>query len=88
MQQVKWIERSFTFNIPVELLPAVLERLRGATARIKEIALAITDNEAAFKPNDKWSIKEHIGHLADLEILHEKRIEEFIQKKEILSAAD
>lgn len=81
MQQVKWIERSFTFNIPVELLSAILERLRGATARIKEIALAVTDNEATFKPDGKWSIKEHIGHLADLEILHEKRVDEFIEKK-------
>ena len=37
---------------------------------------------------DKWSVKDHIGHLTDLEVLHEQRFQEFISGKEMLSAAD
>lgn len=38
--------------------------------------------------DNKWSIKEHIGHLVDLEDLHEGRIEDFMTRKRILRAAD
>ena len=29
MARIKWIERSFSFNFPVELYPEIIERLRG-----------------------------------------------------------
>ena len=40
------------------------------------------------KADGKWSIKEHAGHLIDLEELGEKRLDDFLNRKEILSAAD
>lgn len=39
-----------------------------------------------LKPDGKWSIKEHIGHLSDLEELHEGRIDDFINRTEMLRA--
>ena len=38
--------------------------------------------------NDKWSVKEHLGHLADLEPLDDRRLSEFLHHAEVLSAAD
>lgn len=48
----------------------------------------MTEEQAGTKFNGKWSIKEHIGHLSDLEELHEGRIDDFISRKQVLRAAD
>jgi hypothetical protein len=67
MQQTKWIERKFNFDFPIGILPNILERLRGTPARIKEMSHSISEFAAEQMHNNKWSIKEHIGHLSDLE---------------------
>jgi hypothetical protein len=48
----------------------------------------LAEEQMQFKPDGKWSIKEHIGHLYDLEALHDGRIDDFIAGKEVLRAAD
>jgi len=48
----------------------------------------ISDADAQEQLASKWSIKENIGHLLDLEELHEGRIDDFIGRKEVLRAAD
>jgi len=88
MQRTKWVDRRFTFDLPEGWLPDVLERLRGTPARIAEMTSGLSDEKASQKQGDAWSIKEHIGHLADLEELHEGRIDDFIARKETLRAAD
>ena len=88
MQRTKWIERKFNFDFPEGWIYNILERLRGTPARIKEITHSLTEESVSLKPEGKWSIKEHIGHLSDLEELHEGRIEDFLMRKEILRAAD
>lgn len=88
MQRTKWIDRKFTFDLPEGWLPDVLERLHGTPARIAEMISGLSNEEAARKPGDAWSIKEHIGHLCDLEDLHDDRIDDFIARKETLRAAD
>jgi hypothetical protein len=88
MQRTKWIERTFNFDFPAGLLPSVLERLRGTPARIAEMIKGLSEKELTFRPDNKWSIKEQVGHLNDLEELHEGRIDDFIDRKEILRAAD
>lgn len=47
------------------------------------------DNELlSMKQGSVWSIKEHIGHLTDLEELHAGRIADFKEGKPVLRAAD
>lgn len=88
MQRTKWTERQFTFDLPEGWIFNILERLRGTPARIVELTLSLSKDELTFKPDGKWSIQEHIGHLADLEELHEGRIDDFLAGKEVLRAAD
>jgi hypothetical protein len=88
MQRTKWTERKFSFDFPVGWLPNILTRLRGTVARLNEMTLSLNDEDTSFKPAGKWSIKENIGHLSDLEELHEGRIDDFLAQKEILRAAD
>ena len=49
---------------------------------------SLPETDCEFKPEGKWSVKEHIGHLIDLEDLHEGRIDDFLERKEALRAAD
>lgn len=88
MQRTKWTERKFAFDIPAGWLPDILERLYGSPLRIKHMVASVSEEQAALRPNDKWSIKENIGHLSDLEELHDGRIDDFMARKEILRAAD
>ena len=88
MEQARWTERKFSFDFPVEWLPNILERLRGTSARLNDITGSLTEMKASVKINGKWSIKEHIGHLADLESLHDGRLDDFISRKKTLRPAD
>jgi hypothetical protein len=88
MERTKWTDRTFNFDFPDGWLFNILERLRGTTARILEITSKLSEEAASKRVNDKWSIKENIGHLADIEELHEGRIEDFIARKDMLRAAD
>jgi uncharacterized damage-inducible protein DinB len=88
MQRTKWVERKFNFDFPEGWMYNIMERLKGTAARIQEMTLSVSDEEANFKPEGKWSIKENIGHLNDLEELHDGRIDDFIARKAELRAAD
>jgi len=88
MQRSKWTERKFVFDFPEGWMANILERLRGTPARISKMTSGLSDEDAAKKHNGAWSIKEHIGHLADLEELHEGRIDDFIAGQQTLRAAD
>ncbi|MCY7410916.1 MAG: DinB family protein [Chitinophagales bacterium] len=88
IDQTLWIERKFNFDFPDGMFPVILERLCGAVPRIKELISGLNDEQLSAKKNDKWSIKEVIGHLYDLENLHDGRIDDFTEGKEILRAAD
>jgi len=94
-KQLNWVERKFNFDLragqagsPVEIFPVVIERFRGTPARIEEMTKDLSEKILTFKPDGKWSIKEHAGHLIDLEELGEKRLDDYLNGKEILSAAD
>jgi hypothetical protein len=88
MERTKWVDRKFNFDFPAGLMPSILERLRGTHARLNEIASNLSAPQLKFKVNGKWSIQEHIGHLGDLEELHDGRIDDFLSRKVMLRAAD
>jgi len=83
-----WFERKFSFDFPVELYPTFCVRLRGAPVRAEELARGLTRDQLTHKPEGKWSILEHIGHLLDLEPLFLTRLEEFRRGAEALAPAD
>ena len=85
---IPWTERTFNFNFHPRLFPNILERLRGTPPRALEIVNEMNDERLSFKKDGKWSAKEHIGHLHDLEELHYGRIDDFLNHEPILRAAD
>ena len=88
MERTKWVDRRFTFDAPEGWIYNILERLHGTPARIAEIVKGVAEDKLRNKPGGKWSIKEHIGHLYDLEALHEGRIYDFVMNQDTLRAAD
>ena len=83
-----WIERKFEFNFPVGLFPVIVERLCGTLLQLEAMIKNIPDEKLSIKKDGKWSIKEVVGHLFDLEELWNGRIDDFLEHKETLRAAD
>jgi uncharacterized damage-inducible protein DinB len=88
MEQVKWFERSFNFNITQNIFPAVIERLRGTPARLDEKFRSISGDILTHRISGTWSIKENLGHLSDLEPLWQGRLEDIINRETILRPTD
>jgi uncharacterized damage-inducible protein DinB len=85
--QTPWIERTFNFDFPLGLFPVIFSRLEGSIFRLHSLLLNADEEQCSH--NDKgWSVKEHTGHLSDLEELWKKRLEDFLSNKAVLTAAD
>jgi hypothetical protein len=87
MKTLNWFERIFTFGLPKEMLPFYLERLEGSIYRIEAKVKNVHDKVLSEKYNGKWSIKENIGHLAEIDLISNKRIDEMRSGAEVLSPA-
>ena len=87
IQQIPWVQRSFHFDFPVTMFPVIFSRLEGSIFRLYSL-LSNSDEEICSQRNGGWSVKEHLGHLYDLEELWWKRLQDFQQQKPMLSAAD
>jgi uncharacterized damage-inducible protein DinB len=85
---LRWTDRRFTFDLPENLFPVVIERLRGTPARIEDKVRGLSPTLLTRRHGDAWSIQEHIGHLLDLDELHAGRLDDFLAGAEVLRAAD
>lgn len=85
---MRWADRHFTFALPTELFPVVVERLRGTPARIEDKVRGLSPAVLTRRDGDAWSIQEHIGHLLDLDELHAGRLDDFLSGASILRPAD
>lgn len=85
---MRWTDRMFRFDLPVELFPVVIERLRGAAPRIEDKVRGLPAEILTRRDGDAWSIQEHIGHLVDLDELHLGRLDDYLNGAEVLRAAD
>jgi hypothetical protein len=88
MKHIKWIERSFSFNYPVELYPEIIERVRGASARLDEYLNAAPAEILTRQDDGRWSIQENAAHLFDLDALTLQRIDQYAAGIPTLHAAD
>lgn len=78
MKKTAWFNRKFP---PIEdngMLPSIIERLSGTPVRVEAIVGRLEPALLVSKPGGKWSIKEEIGHLSDLEPLWLGRLDDFV----------
>lgn len=88
MQLYRWFDREFVFEQPVWMYPNVVERIRGGPARLEELVRPLTSGVLTAREGDNWSIQEHAGHLSDLEVLGEGRLDDFEAGRDELRPAD
>jgi len=88
MKQVKWFDRKFEFAFEQNIFPSIIERLEGTMLRLRHKIVHIPRDLLTVKPDEKWSIQQHIGHLLDLEPLWEGRLEDILANKQNLRPAD
>ena len=87
MEPTKWFDRKFSFASE-NIMPSVIERLMGTPLRIKHKLEQLDRGTLTLKPDGKWSILEHVGHLSDLESLWLGRFEDIMSGREILRPTD
>jgi len=85
--QTPWLERKFHLDFPVTMFPVIYSRLEGSIFRIQALLMNVDKEQSSYNPNG-WSVKEHLGHLYDLEELWWMRLEDFKAGKKTLTAAD
>jgi len=78
MNNLPWFERNLKFGYPKEMLPFFLERLEGSIVRIQTKVKGIEDSILSARLNDKWSVKQNIGHLAEVDEIANKRLDEMV----------
>ncbi len=83
-----WFQREFDFDLPVWMYPHILERLRGTPARLEDWVRQAEPSVLRSRVYGKWSIQENIGHLADLELLWQGRLDDFNDGRETMRPAD
>lgn len=87
MKQIRWFDRKFEFSNQ-NILPSLIERLEGTPLRLKEKMKRINPSIYIIKPNGKWSMLEHIGHLSDLEPLWQGRLDDILNNEVELRPTD
>ena len=86
--KMRWVDRTFDFSMPVELFPVVVERLRGAPARVEDKVRDLPASVLTRRDGNAWSIQEQIGHLLDLDELHTVRLDDYLAGVAVLRPAD
>src|SRR5262245_8787406 len=85
--KTRWFDRRFASVAP-DLLPDLLERLRGTPARLEERVAGVHGARLCARDGDRWSAQENVGHVLDLEPLWRGRVDDFAARRDVLRPAD
>ena len=83
-----WFDRKFTFGFLPAMLPFMIERLEGTIVRLEQKVERINEAILAYPLESKWSVKQNIGHLMDVDDISGRRVGEIITGAVMLSRAD
>ncbi len=87
MKTTPWFERKFQFGLPPSMLPFFIERLSFTSMRMEQKVRGISDSTLSTQIDNKWSVKQNIGHLAEVDEIAMKRIKEMLSGVKQLSPA-
>jgi hypothetical protein len=88
MSRVKWFDKKFKFELSQDQFDSILQKLKETPQKIEKLVSSLSEEILTKRNDNKWSIKENIGHLIDLEELHDARIDDFIESRQTLRPAD
>ena len=87
MKLLPWFERNLKFGLSAQMLPYYLERLEGTSIRLEAKVRGVSDKVLSTNINDKWSVKQNMGHLAEVDEIANKRIDEMISGAAVMTPA-
>ena len=87
MKTLAWFDRKLTFGYPKEMLPFFIERLSGTAIRLQEKVKDIDEAILSDKLNNKWSVKQNIGHLAEVDEIANQRLDQILSGAPVLAPA-
>ena len=87
MKKSEWLTRTFRFGLNGGLLPFQLDRLEGTVARMEMKTKGLPDDILSNKLDMKWSVKENIAHLGEVDEVALKRIDEIVNQLPVMSPA-
>jgi hypothetical protein len=76
MKKLEWFERNIVAVDEPRMLPFHLERIAGTIVRLEHKVTGRSDATLSTRLDGKWSVKENIGHLGDVESVGLKRLDE------------
>src|SRR3972149_5320803 len=88
MNRLKWFDKKFQFELSQENFDSILNRLSENPEKISRLVSSLPKEILIKRIDNRWQIQENVGHLVDIEELHEGRIDDFIAGKATLRAAD
>lgn len=88
VERRRWFERRFPTGQSAAALPDLLERLRGTPWRLEERTGTLVLADLTRRVDGAWSIQENAGHLLDLEVLWQGRLDDFLAGADTLRPAD
>jgi len=88
MERLRWFDRRFELGLPPEAFPYIVERARGAPARLEDRICGLLTGILRERVEDAWSIQENVGHLGDLEPLWAGRLDDLMAGQPELRPAD
>lgn len=83
-----WLERSFSFDLPIWMYPHLVERVRGGPVRLSASLNGFPGSLLTVRVGDSWSIQENAGHLLDIEELMATRLSQLLSGDSELIAWD
>ncbi len=87
VRRTPWLERKFATDLPPEMFPNLLERLRGTPARVEDRLRDLSPDILTARHGDSWSILDNVGHLLQVEALWSARLDDFEARRTELTAA-
>jgi uncharacterized damage-inducible protein DinB len=74
------MERDWKFGSHGDHYEELLLALENSCARIEKLLKGFTDDQLEIRHENKWSVKENIGHLLTIESLWIARLDDFVMK--------
>ncbi len=84
-----WIERKFSYDHLTEAdFPSLVDRLRATPARIESTVKDLPREILTRRDGGSWSIQEQVGHLLEVDALHDGRLTDYDAAASVLRPAD
>ena len=84
-----WVEKRFSFDDLTEAhFPSLVDRLRATPDRIEDIVKDLPRELLTRREGESWSLQEQIGHLLEVDALHDGRLDDYCAGASVLRPAD